>query len=109
MYKRIGIFLGFSLLAAVTLTGADQRQPSWDMSATRRGGGSGVSITLTNTGTNTTRTTLSTNDAGLYFPNVPPGVYTVAATHPGFKVESAKDGATAGAAVLDPELHAPGR
>ena len=51
----------------------------------------GVSITLTNTGTNTTRTTVSTNDGDYTFPNVPPGVYNVEATHPGFKVETAKN------------------
>jgi len=88
MYKRIGIFLGFSLLAAVTLTAQTSGTILGHVSDTTGAVVPGVSITLTNTGTNTTRTTLSTNDGDYTFPNVPPGVYTVAATHPGFKVES---------------------
>ena len=90
MLKRIGVLLSVSFWATALLAQTSGTILG-HVNDTTGAVVPGVSITLTNTGTNTTRTTLSTNDGDYTFPDVPPGVYTVAATHPGFKVESAKD------------------
>ena len=109
MLKRIGVFLSFSLLAASTLLAQTSGTILGHVSDTTGAVVPGVTITLTNTGTNTSRTTVSTSDGDYTFPDVPPGVYNVEATHPGFKAETREERATAGAAIVDPEFHAPGR
>src|SRR5579883_3654077 len=48
-----------------------------------------ANVTLLNTATNAVRTTLSTEDGDYTFPSVPPGIYTVKAEHPGFRVAAA--------------------
>ena len=109
MLRRIGVFLGFSLLAASALLAQTSGTILGHVNDTTGAVVPGVTITLTNTGTNTTRTTVSTSDGDYTFPDVPPGAYDVEATHPGFKAETARKRATAGAAIVDPEFHAPGR
>ncbi len=91
MFKRIGIFLGFSLLAASALLAQTSGTIVGHVSDPTGAVIPEVTITLTNTGTNTTRTTVSTSDGDYTFPDVPPGVYDVQATHAGFKVAAARN------------------
>ncbi len=91
MLKRIGGFLSFSLLAGSTLLAQTSGTILGHVSDPSGAVVPGVSITLTNTGTNTTRSTVSTSNGDYTFPDVPPGFYNVQATHPGFKVASAKN------------------
>ena len=76
MFKRIGIFLGFSLLAGSTLLAQTSGTILGHINDTTGAVVPGVTITLTNTGTNTSRTTISTSDGDYTFPDVPPGAYT---------------------------------
>ncbi|MEA2262893.1 MAG: hypothetical protein QOJ51_5718, partial [Acidobacteriaceae bacterium] len=89
MLRRIGIFLGFSLLAASALLAQTSGTILGHVGDPTGAVIPGATVALTNTGTNTTRTTVSTSDGDYTFPNVPPGVYNVEATHPGFKAATA--------------------
>ncbi len=89
MLKRIGVFLSVTFLASSTLLAQTSGTILGHINDTTGAVVPGVTITLTNTGTNTSRTTLSTSDGDYTFPDVPPGVYSVEATHPGFKAETA--------------------
>ena len=89
MLRRIGAFLGFSLLAASALLAQTSGTILGHVSDPSGAVVPGVTITLTNTGTNTSRTTVSTSDGDYTFPDVPPGAYNVEATHPGFKAATA--------------------
>ncbi len=91
MFKRIGILLGFSLLAASALLAQSSGTILGHVSDATGAVVPGVTITLTNMGTNTARTTVSTSDGDYTFPDVPPGVYDVEATHPGFKAATAQN------------------
>ncbi|HET6218493.1 MAG TPA: TonB-dependent receptor [Acidobacteriaceae bacterium] len=91
MLKRIGLFMGFSLLAASALLAQTSGTIVGHVGDPTGAVIPGVTITLTNTGTNTTRTTVSTSAGDYTFPDVPPGVYDVEATHPGFKVAAARN------------------
>lgn len=50
-----------------------------------------VSITLTNVGTSTTRMTVTTSSGDYTFPEVPPAVYKIQATHGGFKTATSSN------------------
>ena len=89
MFKRIGIFLGFSLLAASALLAQTSGTIVGHVNDTTGAVVPAVTITLTDTATNTTRTTVSTSAGDYTFPDVPPGAYNVEATHPGFKADTA--------------------
>ena len=91
MLMRIGVFLSFSLLAASALLAQTSGTILGHVGDTSGAVVPGVTINLINTGTNTTRTTVSTSDGDYTFPDVPPGVYDVEATHPGFKVAAARN------------------
>ena len=49
----------------------------------------GATVTLTNVATATVRSTVTTGSGDYTFPNVPPGSYSVQASHSGFKAASA--------------------
>ena len=51
----------------------------------------GVAVTLTNTGTSATRSTITTGSGDYFFPDVPPGIYNISATHAGFKTDSSNN------------------
>src|SRR5450631_568175 len=91
MFKRIGVFLSFSLLAGSALLAQTGGTILGHVGDPTGAAIPSVTITLTNTGTNTSRTTVSTSAGDYTFPDVPPGVYDVEATHPGFKVASARN------------------
>ncbi len=44
-----------------------------------------ANITLTNVGTSAVRSTVTTGAGDYLFPDVPPGIYNIQATHAGFK------------------------
>ena len=90
MFKRIGTLMGFSLLTASALLAQSSGNIIGHVSDPTGAAIPGVTITLTNTGTNTARTTVSTSAGDYTFPDVPPGVYDVEATHPGFKAAAAR-------------------
>ena len=91
MFKRIGIFLGFSLLAASALSAQSSGTILGHVSDPSGAAIPGGTITLTNTGTNTARSTVSTSAGDYTFPDVQPGIYDVQASHPGFKVTTASN------------------
>ena len=89
MLKRIWLFLSLSLLSASAVLAQTSGTIVGHVNDTTGAVVPAVTITLTDIGTNTTRTTVSTSAGDYTFPDVPPGVYNVQATHPGFKVETA--------------------
>jgi len=50
-----------------------------------------ANITLTNVGTSAVRSTVTTGAGDYLFPDVPPGIYNIQATHQGFKVAQSKN------------------
>ena len=91
MLRRIRLFLSLSLLSASAVLAQTSGTIVGHVNDTTGAVVPGVTITLTDTGTNTTRTTVSTSAGDYTFPDVPPGVYNVEATHPGFKVATARN------------------
>src|SRR6201999_1512886 len=83
------LFCSFLLLAAGTVTAQTSGIILGHVSDPSGAAVPDATITLTNTGTNTSRTTVSTSDGDYTFPDVPPGVYDVQATHAGFKADNA--------------------
>jgi len=51
----------------------------------------GANVTLTNVGTSTSRSTVTTGAGDYTFPDVPPAVYRIQATHAGFKTASSQN------------------
>ncbi|MGA2571349.1 MAG: carboxypeptidase-like regulatory domain-containing protein [Terracidiphilus sp.] len=50
-----------------------------------------ANVTLTNVGTGAVRSTVTTGSGDYLFPDVPPGVYNIQATHQGFKAAQSKN------------------
>ncbi len=50
-----------------------------------------TNVTLTNVGTGAVRTTVTTGAGDYLFPDVPPGVYNIQATHQGFKATQSEN------------------
>jgi hypothetical protein len=50
-----------------------------------------ANVTLKNVGTGTERSTVTTGSGDYLFPDVPPGVYNIEATHQGFKAAESKN------------------
>jgi hypothetical protein len=50
-----------------------------------------ANVTLTNVGTGAVRSTVTTGSGDYLFPDVPPGIYNIEATHQGFKAAESKN------------------
>ena len=90
MLRRIGLFLSLSLLSASVLA-QTAGQISGHVSDSSGAVIPKVAVTLSNAATGTSRSTFTTSAGDYEFPDVQPGVYTVQATHPSFKTDTAQN------------------
>jgi protocatechuate 3,4-dioxygenase beta subunit len=91
MKKRIGVFLGFSLLAASTLLAQTSGQISGRVVDSSGAVIANAAITLSNAATGAIRSTVTTSAGDYEFPDVQPGFYKLQATHPDFKTDTTQD------------------
>ncbi|SPE38589.1 exported hypothetical protein [Candidatus Sulfopaludibacter sp. SbA3] len=80
-------FVNCAIFALTGLTAFGQTLGQLTGRITDSSGGAvaGASVTLLNLATNAERSTVTTGDGDYTFASVPPGVYNVKATHPGFR------------------------
>jgi hypothetical protein len=91
MFKRIGVFLGFSLLAASASLAQTAGQISGRVVDSTGAAVANVAITLSNAATGATRSTVTTSSGDYEFPDVQPGVYRLQAAHADFKTDATQD------------------
>src|SRR3984957_20765801 len=89
MFKRICGFVFFSMLGAAGLSAQTAGQISGHVADTTGAVLPQVTITLTNAATGAARSTFTTSAGDYTFPDVQPGNYTLQATAPDFKTDSA--------------------
>src|ERR1700678_390509 len=89
MFKRICVFAGFSLWAA-SLSAQTAGQISGHVADTTGAVIPKVAIPLTNAATGAARSTFTTSAGDYEFPDVQPGNYSLQATHPDFKTDTAQ-------------------
>src|SRR5580704_10924265 len=90
MLRRIQLFLSLSLLSASAVLAQTAGQISGHVTDSTGSVIPKVAITLTNAATGAARSTFTTSDGDYEFPDVQPGNYSLQATHPSFKTDTAQ-------------------
>ena len=90
MLRRIWLFLSLSLLSASALLAQTSGQISGHVSDSTGAVIPKVAITLTSAATGAARSTFTTSSGDYTFPDVQPGTYSLQATHPAFKTDTAQ-------------------
>jgi hypothetical protein len=90
MLTRIWLFLSLSLLSASAVLAQTSGQISGHVTDTSGSVIPKVAVTLTNTATGAARSTFTTSSGDYDFPDVQPGNYSLQATHPDFKTDTAQ-------------------
>ncbi len=90
MLRRIWLFLSLSLMSASAVLAQTSGQISGHVTDTTGAAVPKVAITLTSAATGAARSTFTTSAGDYEFPDVQPGNYTLQATHPDFKTDTAQ-------------------
>ena len=90
MLRRIWLFLSLSLLSASAVLAQTSGQISGHVSDTSGAAIPKVAVTLTSAATGVARSTFTTSAGDYAFPDVQPGNYSLQATHPDFKTDTAQ-------------------
>ena len=90
MLRRIQLFLSLSLLSASAVLAQTTGQISGHVTDSTGAVIPKVAVTLTNAATGAARSTFTTSDGDYEFPDVQPGNYSLQATHPDFKTDTAQ-------------------
>jgi Carboxypeptidase regulatory-like domain/TonB dependent receptor len=90
MLRRISLFLSLSLMSASAVLAQTSGQISGHVTDTTGAAVPKVAITLTSAATGAARSTFTTSAGDYEFPDVQPGNYTLQATHPDFKTDTAQ-------------------
>src|SRR5580698_7176832 len=90
MLRRIWLLLSLSLMSASAVLAQTAGQISGHVTDTTGAAVPKVAITLTSAATGAARSTFTTSAGDYEFPDVQPGTYTLQATHPDFKTDTAQ-------------------
>jgi hypothetical protein len=90
VFRRIWLSLSLSLLSASAVLAQTSGQISGHVSDSTGAVIPRVAITLTNAATGAARSTFTTSAGDYEFPDVQPGNYSLQATHPDFKTDTAQ-------------------
>ncbi len=90
MLRRIWLFLSLSLLSASAVLAQTSGQISGHVTDSTGAAVPKVAVTLTSAATGAARSTFTTSAGDYEFPDVQPGNYTLQATHPDFKTDTAQ-------------------
>src|ERR1700677_1816527 len=90
MVRSIWLFLSLSLLSASAGLAQTSGQISRHVTDSSGAGIAKVAVTLTSAATGTARSTFTTSAGDYEFPDVQPGNYSIQATHPDFKTDTAQ-------------------
>src|ERR1700744_1068696 len=90
MVRSIRLFLSLSLFSASAVLAQTSGQISGHVTDSTGAAIPKVAITLTNAATGAARSTFTTSAGDYEFPDVQPGTYTLQATHPDFKTDTAQ-------------------
>jgi Carboxypeptidase regulatory-like domain/TonB dependent receptor len=90
MLRRIWLFLSLSLLSASAVLAQTSGEISGHVTDTTGAAVPKVAVTLTDAATGAMRSTFTTSDGDYAFPDVQPGNYSLQATHPDFKTDTAQ-------------------
>ena len=90
MLTRIWLFLSLSLLSASAVLAQTSGQISGHVTDSTGAVIPKAAITLTNAATGAARSTFTTSTGDYTFPDVQPGTYSLQATHPDFKTDTAQ-------------------
>ena len=91
LFTRIVLALMFVTMSAAYLCAQTSGSVSGHVSDPTGAVIPDTNVTLTNVGTGGVRTTATTGSGDYLFPDVPPGVYNIEATHQGFKAAESKN------------------
>src|SRR5271157_3401591 len=90
MLRRTWLLLSLSLLAVTGTLAQTSGQISGHVTDSSGAVLPKVAITLTSAATGAARSTFTTSDGDYTFPDVQPGTYSLQATHPAFKTDTAQ-------------------